>query len=56
MAKNGPKGGGRRGAIKGRTQTKNPRTDRWTKRDTSTGKFLDVKSDGSPFKGVRRER
>jgi hypothetical protein len=26
------------------------------KRDTTTGKFMEVKSDGKPFKGVRREK
>lgn len=55
MAKNGPKGGGRKGAVRKRTQTQNPRTGRWTKRDADTGRFMDVKSDGSRFKGVRRE-
>jgi len=26
------------------------------KRDTSTGQFMDVKKDGTPFKGVRKEK
>lgn len=56
MAKNGPKGGGRKGAIRGRTQFKNPATGTYTKRDANTGKFLDNKADGERFKGVRRER
>lgn len=56
MAKNPPKGPGRRGAVTGRTQTFNPRTQRWTKRDTGTGRFMDQKSDRKPFKGVRREK
>jgi hypothetical protein len=34
----------------------NPKTDRWVKRDSETGRFMDVKEDGEPFKGVRRER
>lgn len=55
MAKNGPKGSGRKGAIKNRTQTFNPATKKWTKRDTEAGRFNDVKSDGTPFKGVRKE-
>lgn len=55
MAKNGPKGGGRIGAVRGRSQTKNPRTQVWTKRDTDTGRFMDGKADGKPFKGVRSE-
>lgn len=56
MAKNGPKGCGRLGQITHRSQTFNPKTEHWTKRDTETGRFLDVKSDGAPFKGVRREK
>lgn len=48
-------GGFRRGAVKGRSQTRNSR-GAWTLRDTSTGKFLNIKSDGKPFKGVRREK
>lgn len=56
MAKNGPKGGGRIGAVTGRSQVLNPQTQQWVKRDTSTGQFMDVKQDGTPFKGVRKER
>jgi len=26
------------------------------KRNAKTGKFMDVKSDGTPFKGVRKEK
>jgi hypothetical protein len=56
MAKNGSRGNGRVGAVKGRTQSHNPTTGRWTKRDTSTGRFLDVKTSGGTFKGVRKEK
>lgn len=57
MATNPPKNDGRRiGAVRERSQTFNPKTKTWVKRDTSTGKFMDVKSDGNKFKGVRRER
>lgn len=56
MAKNGSPGGGRNGAVTGRSQTHNPRTDQWVKRDTETGRFMDVKQDGTPFKGVRKEK
>lgn len=57
MAKNPPSGDGRRiGAVRDRSQTHNPKTDRWTKRDTGTGKFIDQKSDGKPFKGVTKEK
>lgn len=57
MAKNAPIGDGKRvGAVKGRSQTFNPVTKQWVKRNANTGQFMDVKSDGSPFKGVRKER
>lgn len=56
MAKNGPKGGGRIGAVSGRSQTLNTSTGKWVKRDTTTGKFMDAKSDTKPFKGVRKEK
>lgn len=56
MATNPPKGDGHRnGAVKDRSQTYNPKNETWVKRDADTGKFMDVKSDGKPFKGVRRE-
>lgn len=55
MAKNAPKGDGRRiGAVKGRSQFKTP-SGHWAKRDKQTGQIIDVKSDGTPFKGVTRE-
>jgi hypothetical protein len=54
MAKNTGKGR-RQGAVSGRSQSFNPRTRMHTKRDTSTGRFMDGKSNGAPFKGVRRE-
>lgn len=56
MAKNGAKGGGRHGAVRGRSQSVNPRTGLSTKRDTSTGRFMDVKTSGGSFKGVRKEK
>lgn len=55
MAKNGAKGSRRIGVVKGRSQSRNPKTGLWTKRDTSTGRFADVKQSGGAFKGVRRE-
>jgi hypothetical protein len=48
--------GSRQGAIKERSQVYNPSTGNYVKRDSSTGRFLDVKSDGTPFKGVRKEK
>ncbi len=57
MAKNGKVGDGHRnGAVKDRTQAYNPKTGQWVKRDSGTGKFMDVKSDGTPFKGVSKEK
>lgn len=57
MATNPPKGDNHRnGAVRERSQTHNPNTDQWVKRDANTGKFMDVKKDGTPFKGVRKEK
>lgn len=58
MAKNKPYGDNARvGSVKGRSQVYNPKTGLWVKRDTETGRFIDVKtSDCAPFKGVRKEK
>lgn len=57
MATNPPKGDGHRnGAVRERSQTLNPKSNQWVKRDAATGKFMDVKQDGTPFKGVRKEK
>ena len=54
MAKIGdPTDGKRQGAVKGRTQALNPKTKRYVKRDTKTGRIIDMKADLAPFKGVR---
>jgi hypothetical protein len=45
----------RKGAVKDRSQVFNPATGNYVKRDTVTGRFIDVKSDGKPFKGVTKE-
>ena len=37
-------------------QVRNAATDSWTKRDASTGRFMDGKADGKPFKGVIKEK
>lgn len=56
MAKNKPYGDGHRiGAVKDRSQFQTP-SGNWAKRDTETGRIMDVKADGTPFKGVRREK
>jgi len=53
MAKNGKTNDGHReGAVKQRSQTFNPITERWVKRDTESGMFIDQKSDNKPFQGV----
>ena len=45
----------RNGAVKNRSQVFNPATGHYIKRDSTTGQFLEVKSDGKPFKGIRKE-
>lgn len=57
MAKNDPVGdNARRGAVKDRSQIQNPQNGNWTKRDADTGRFMDQKQGGTPFKGVRKEK
>ncbi|EIM62758.1 hypothetical protein DespoDRAFT_00770 [Desulfobacter postgatei 2ac9] len=57
MATNPPTGDDKRqGAVRNRSQTYNPKNDRWTKRDKETGQWMDQKSDNKPFKGVRKEK
>ena len=59
MATNTGKGS-REGAVKDRTQVKNPKTGDYTKRNEDPkskkdGEFMAVKKDGKPFKGVAKE-
>lgn len=57
MAKNPPFGDNHRiGAVRDRSQTYNPQTQRWIKRDAETGRFIDQKADAKPFKGVTKEK
>jgi hypothetical protein len=57
MATNPPKGDGHRnGAVRERSQVLNPKTEQWVKRDTDTGRFIDVNQNGKPHKGVRKEK
>lgn len=57
MAVNKPYGDNARiGAVKKRSQTFNPSTGQYIKRNTGNGQFMDVKKDGTPFKGVRKEK
>ncbi len=56
MATNPPRGDGHRnGAVRDRSQTYNPVTKQWVKRNKDNGHFMDVKQDGEPFKGVAKE-
>ena len=56
MATNPPKGPGRKGAVKQRSQFVNPKTDITAKRDAITGRIMDNKTSGGTFKGVRSEK
>ncbi|MFA0170734.1 hypothetical protein AB4424_11945 [Vibrio splendidus] len=56
MAVNAPYGDNRRiGAVRKRSQFQTP-SGLWAKRDAETGRIMDVKMDGEPFKGVRKEQ
>jgi hypothetical protein len=54
MAKN-TGDGYRQGPVKDRSQAYNPKTGEWVKRNDDNGQFMDVKQDGKPFNGVRKE-
>jgi hypothetical protein len=54
MAKN-RKGGGRIGAVRGRTQFQLP-SGHYAKRDSRTGEILSIKADLKPYKGIVREK
>lgn len=57
MATNPPNDNARKGAVKKHSQVLNPKNGLWTKRDSETGLFMDVKtSSHKPFKGVRKEK
>lgn len=47
--------GFRQGSVDNRTQLQTPNGN-WVKRDAGTGRFMDQKAGGQPFKGVARER
>lgn len=55
MARNTGRGT-RIGSVAGRSQVKNSRTGLWTKRSSSSGKFVAAKRSGGAFKGVRKEK
>jgi hypothetical protein len=57
MAVNKPMGNNARvGAVKERSQTFNPKTELFVKRNGLTGEFMQNKVTGGPFKGVRKEK
>jgi hypothetical protein len=59
MAVNKPVGdNARKGAVRKRSQlqTKMAGKKQWTKRDRTTGEFMDNKKSKKKFKGVRREK
>lgn len=57
MAVNKPTGDGApKGAVRKRTQLKNPLTNTSTKRNKKGGQFMAVKKSAKKFKGVRREK
>lgn len=43
----------RNGSVRGVSQIYNPKTDKWVKKDDTSGKFVSVKKDGEPYKGVK---
>ncbi len=45
--------GFRRGAVTDRSQTFNPKTEQFVKRNDGTGRFMGTKD--TPYKGVTRE-
>lgn len=54
--KNKPYGDNARvGAVRDRVQYFNPQNQKWIKVNIDTGRIMDVKSDGTPFKGVTKK-
>jgi len=57
MAVNKPVGdSARKGAVRKRSQLKNPLTKTSTKRNKKGGRFMAVKKSTKKFKGVRKEK
>ena len=55
MATNTKKGF-RKGAVNDRSQLDlDPKQGKYVKRDAETGRFIDLKEDDKPFKGVAKE-
>ena len=56
MAVNKPKNDNARiGAVRQRTQFLNKRTGLYVKRNSPNGQFMDVKTSGGKFKGIKKE-
>lgn len=56
MAVNKPKNDNARiGAVRQRTQFLNKRTGLYVKRNSTNGQFMDVKTSGGKFKGIKKE-
>ena len=43
------------GQITNRVQVKNPLTGRWVKIDTTSGKIIEQKKTGGPYRNVRKK-
>ena len=57
MASNKPTGdNSRKGAVRKRSQSENPKTGLLSKRNKESGEYMDVKTTGGKFKGVRKEK
>ena len=54
MAKNTGKSH-RKGSVSSRSQSFNRHSGNWVKRNADTGRFMNQKSGGKPFKGVAKE-
>jgi hypothetical protein len=55
MAKLDSETGKLKGAISKRTQSVNPKTGQWVKRDTETGQFKSVKKTEGPYKSITKK-
>lgn len=42
--------------YRNRVQVFNPKSSKWVKIDTSTGKMMGTKKDGQPYKSIRPHR
>ena len=54
MARNNGDGSSRKGQVKNRSQTYNPKTGQYVKRGEG-GKFVSCKKGDGPYKGIRKE-